>query len=72
MLFLALVKALEIIGEAASRVSNHTRGQHPEIAWSAMIGMRNILVHAYGSIDEAELWKTIQTCHRLSPNWSAF
>lgn len=61
MLFLALVKALEIIGEAASRLSPETREQYPQIEWSAIIGMRNILVHAYGSIDSAELWKTIQS-----------
>ncbi len=48
MLFLALVKALEIIGEAASHLSPKTREQYPQISWSAIIGMRNILVHAYG------------------------
>ena len=60
MLFLALVKAVEIIGEAASRVTEEARQQHPEIAWKGIIGMRNILVHAYGSIDSDELWETIQ------------
>jgi uncharacterized protein with HEPN domain len=60
MLFLALVKAVEIIGEAASRVTEETCQKHPEIAWKGIIGMRNILVHAYGSIDNHELWETIQ------------
>jgi uncharacterized protein with HEPN domain len=60
MLLLALVKAVEIVGEAASRVSAQTQDQYPELAWSGMIGMRNVLVHAYGSIDAGELWKTVQ------------
>jgi uncharacterized protein with HEPN domain len=61
MLFLALVKALEIVGEAAVRLSAETRERYPQIAWTGIIGMRNILVHAYGSIDPAELWKTVQS-----------
>jgi uncharacterized protein with HEPN domain len=60
MLFLALVKALEIVGEAAVRLGAETREAYPQIAWSGIIGMRNILVHAYGTIDPAELWKTVQ------------
>ncbi len=60
MLFLALVKAVEIIGEAAARVSRETQAQVTQVAWSGIVGMRNILVHAYGSIDAGELWKTVR------------
>jgi uncharacterized protein with HEPN domain len=60
MLFLAMVKAVEIVGEAASRLSAETREQYPQVAWTGIIGMRNILVHAYGSIDTGEMWKTVQ------------
>jgi uncharacterized protein with HEPN domain len=60
MFFLALVKAVEIVGEAASRVSEEARLQHPQIEWTGIIGMRNILVHAYASIDGGELWVTVQ------------
>jgi uncharacterized protein with HEPN domain len=60
MLYLAIVKAVEIIGEASSQVSQETRSQYPHIAWSGMIGMRHILVHAYGSIDLVKLWNTVQ------------
>jgi uncharacterized protein with HEPN domain len=41
----AVVKALEIIGEAAGRISIETRRAHPEIPWIEIIGMRNRLVH---------------------------
>jgi uncharacterized protein with HEPN domain len=51
MLVLAVVKDLEIIGEAAGRVSAECRDRHPEIPWAVMVGMRNRLTHAYFSID---------------------
>jgi uncharacterized protein with HEPN domain len=60
MFFLALVKAVEIIGEAAARISPEAQRQYPQVAWSGIIGMRNILVHAYGSIDVDKLWETVQ------------
>ena len=51
MLQLAVVKDLEIIGEAAGRISAECRARHPEIPWVVMVGMRNRLTHAYFSID---------------------
>ena len=51
ILVLALVKLIEIVGEAASRVSQEYQINHPQISWSAMIGMRNRLVHAYFDIN---------------------
>lgn len=59
-LVFALVKAIEIIGEAGSKLSKETRDAHPQISWSQIIGMRNILVHDYFDIDLDRLWKTIQ------------
>jgi uncharacterized protein with HEPN domain len=53
---LALAKAVELIGEAASRVSKEFRDDHPEVPWSAIIGMRNRLVHDYRRIDFARVW----------------
>jgi uncharacterized protein with HEPN domain len=41
------VHHLQIIGEAASRLSDEIRTQHPEVPWGQMIGMRHILVHGY-------------------------
>ena len=61
MLVLALVKDLEIIGEAAYRVSPETRDQLPDIPWDDIIGMRHRLVHAYFDINLNILWQTVQT-----------
>lgn len=55
----AVVKQLEIIGEAANRVSQEFRDQHTEIPWPLIIGMRNRLVHDYTRIDIATVWTTV-------------
>jgi len=57
MLVLALVKAIEIVGEAANQVSDATRSQLPEIPWADIVGMRH---HAYFDINQDILWQTIQ------------
>lgn len=59
LLTLGLLKCVEIIGEAASRVSEETRIKHPSLPWNDMIGMRNRLIHVYYDIDLALLWSTI-------------
>lgn len=59
MLRFALVHAITIIGEAASRISEPTRGALPDIAWPALIGMRHRLVHAYFDVDADVLWQSV-------------
>lgn len=59
ILSLALVKEIEIIGEAASKISDEKRKQLSDIPWKAIIGMRNRLIHAYDDIDMDVLWDTI-------------
>ena len=59
MLTLALVKDIEIIGEAAGRVSEDCRARHPQLPWPEMIGMRNRLTHAYFNIDLDILWEVV-------------
>ncbi|WP_020507742.1 HepT-like ribonuclease domain-containing protein [Lamprocystis purpurea] len=59
MLLFALVRAVEIIGEAASKVSDETRNAHAGIPWKSIIGMRNRLVHAYFDIDADILWVAV-------------
>jgi len=60
MLVLSLVKDIEIIGEAAYRISPPSREQLQTIPWEDIIGMRDRLVHAYFNINLDILWKTIQ------------
>ena len=60
MLVLALVKAIEIVGEAATRTTSATRDKYPQIAWADIIGMRNRLIHAYFDINLDILWRTVQ------------
>lgn len=59
MLQFAVVRAIEIIGEAASKISAETCAAHAEIPWPAIIGMRNRLAHAYFQIDNAVLWVAV-------------
>ena len=59
MLQLALVKAVEIIGEAANHVSEDTRALAPDIDWGDIVGMRNNLIHAYWKINYDALWDVI-------------
>lgn len=54
----SLVRLFEIIGEAASQVSEELRESIPEIPWSVIIGMRNRLIHAYFSINLDVVWST--------------
>ena len=60
VLTLALVKLIEIVGEASSRLSKEFQAEHPEIPWSGIIGMRNRLVHAYFDINLKVIWQTTQ------------
>ena len=60
MLELALVRLIEIIGEAAGRVSTEGQRNYPSIPWPQIIGMRNRLVHGYDQVDLNVLWDTIE------------
>lgn len=59
--FLALARLLEILGEAAGRVPQEVRDRHPEIPWKAIIGLRNVLIHGYDSIDRDIFWRVLST-----------
>jgi uncharacterized protein with HEPN domain len=60
LLVLGLMKAIEIIGEAASRISDETCAELPDVPWPDVIGMRNRLVHGYYDINLNILWKTVE------------
>jgi uncharacterized protein with HEPN domain len=59
MLLFALVRAVEVVGEAAARVSELGRSEAPSLDWAAIVGMRNRLVHAYFDINADLLWQTV-------------
>lgn len=56
---LAIVRLLEIIGEAANRVSLTVRERIPEVPWSRVVGMRNRLIHGYDSVDFDIVWEVV-------------
>ena len=60
VLQLALVRLVEIIGEAATRVSQEGQQRWPSIPWQQARGMRNRLIHGYDVVDLDVLWDTIQ------------
>lgn len=56
----AILKAIEIVGEAAARISAETKLAHSDIPWPAITGMRNRLVHAYFELNLQRVWDTVQ------------
>jgi len=56
----AVVRALEIIGEAARHIPRNLRLKYPEVPWSKMTGMRDKVIHDYFGVDLEVLWKTVQ------------
>ncbi|KMP12044.1 hypothetical protein UZ36_02450 [Candidatus Nitromaritima sp. SCGC AAA799-C22] len=59
MLLLALIKSIEIIGEAASGLSETCQNQYPAIPWKSIVNMRNRLIHAYFDINLDVVWNTV-------------
>jgi uncharacterized protein with HEPN domain len=59
LLVYGVVKAVEIVGEAASRISKEYQTAQPKIPWSGIIAMRNVLIHDDASIELDEVWKTL-------------
>ena len=58
LLTFGLVRALEVIGEAAGQVTDATRNALPQIAWRPIVGMRHRLIHAYFDVDLERVWDT--------------
>jgi uncharacterized protein with HEPN domain len=59
VLSLALVRLLEIVGEAASKVTTATREQTPDIPWSQIVSLRHRLIHGYDTINMDIFWKIL-------------
>ena len=72
----AVVRALEVVGEAAGHLSKEFREAHPEVPWHKMVGMRNRLIHEYFRVNYAAVWDTvtndlpdlIETLEKLVPS----
>ena len=58
MMYFAVVKNMEIIGEAAYMLTKEYRETHYQVEWQDIIGMRHVLVHGYYQISKAEVWDT--------------
>jgi uncharacterized protein with HEPN domain len=56
----AVIRNLEIIGEATKNISNEFRSKHPEMPWRAMAGMRDVLIHNYMGVDLNIVWNTVE------------
>ena len=56
----AVIRQLEIIGEATKRLSDEIRDAHPDIPWRQMAGMRDVLIHAYDHVDIDQVWHVVQ------------
>jgi uncharacterized protein with HEPN domain len=53
-------RSTELIGEAASNISDATRAAHPEIPWRKIVGQRNVLIHDYGDVDDELVWNLVE------------
>ena len=57
----AVIRGIEVMGEAAARVSDDFVAQHPEIPWRQIIGMRNRMIHGYDDIVLSVVWEVLRT-----------
>jgi uncharacterized protein with HEPN domain len=56
----AVVRNLEVIGEAVKNLPEHLRAQHPAVEWKKIAGLRDILIHEYFGLDTEIVWDIVQ------------
>ncbi len=56
----AVIRCLEVLGEAVKKIPENIKNEYPEIPWQDMCDMRNVVVHEYFGISKPILWETIQ------------
>ncbi len=56
----AVIRRLEIIGEAAKNISEDIKDKHPDIAWRQMAGMRDVLIHGYFGVNLERVWRVVE------------
>lgn len=57
----AVIRQIEIIGEATKRLSDHIRTKNPDVLWQDIAGMRDKLIHEYFGVDIEKVWLTVQS-----------
>lgn len=57
-LYYSVMKNIEVIGEASNMLTRHFREIHTELPWRQIVSMRNVLVHGYSQVSDADLWQT--------------
>lgn len=60
MMRMAVERGFQILGEAARRLSDDFRENHPEIPWSSIVGHRNVIVHDYADLSLGRIWGVVQ------------
>ncbi len=56
----AVIRNLEVMGEASGRISEEYRASHPEIPWRGMTALRNVLIHDYEEVDLNQVWQVVE------------
>ena len=56
----AVIRRLEIIGEASRRISDQFKKKHPDLPWKEMLGLRNFVIHEYEGINLKVIWDTVK------------
>ena len=57
---LAVERKMEVLGEAADRVSSRLRSEHPEIPWKEIVGLRNVISHQYDKVNYEEIYGIVR------------
>ena len=57
-IYYSVMKNVEVIGEAANMLTRHFRETYTELPWRLIVSMRNVLVHGYAQVSDADLWQT--------------
>lgn len=61
LVFDAVIRNLEVVGEASKNIPGEVMGNYPNVHWKSMIGLRNILIHEYFGVDSEIVWEIIKT-----------
>ena len=63
----AIVRRLEVIGEAVKQTPQEVKAEYPGVPWRRLAGVRDVLIHKYFGVDIEEVWKLVKELQRLKP-----